>query len=775
VPDGWEPGTRLCGGPDREGLRWSFDVDLDAVLAAIGRPQPDWQDIDQEEYLAAELEARDREDAPPPMALEGVIAETLPTGPALAAWLSGQDSATARSRDLIGMAAAFRRVASWAQAGELALVAQVAARSAADDARVGLAENGRPEQLTEDATAQVSLGLTLSHGGAEAWTGLAVTLRWRLPATAAALADGQIDLYRARIIAEATAPLSDAAAGRVEDRVLPAAGDLTYTQLHAAVRRAVIAADPEGAEHRRQAAERRAKVSLYPDQDCTATLTGTRLPAGHAAAAMARISAMAQALKASGAGGGIHLLRAHVFIGLLLGTLPLIPPPAGGPPDTDPPPDDDCERGPHDSRPPGDESGPGDDPGSATGRPEGGPGSSGHRPNDRRRDPEGRPKGGHGRAGRAPPARAEANADAEAAPAADPWPDVPPLTDADIPEDDGYREIRLPPPDGYVDGDPDGGDPLDDHFASASPVPAWPPVPPTVPAALPDADGPGGMPDGPAGTPHGRAGTRAQAATRAEAGTRAGGRPRRAAGLLDLTLPWGTLSRAAERPGMLGRIGPITAEQARQLARLGRRDDRTRWRVILTDGERRAIAVATVPRRRPRAGPERLGAPGPPGLTGVVGRVTVVLPVADLGDGQPAGEICGGEIYDEIIAAGRGALAKARERAAADRHAAGGCAHAEATASYRPPPRLREYVVARDQTCRYPSCGQPAWRGDLDHTHPWDKGGLTCRCNMGGLCRRHHRLKQLLGWDLVQPRPGTFRWTTPAGRAYTVEPDLQHC
>ena len=55
---------------------------------------------------------------------------------------------------------------------------------------------------------------------------------------------------------------------------------------------------------------------------------------------MARVSALARALKASGAGGGIDLLRAQVFLGLLCGTLPLIPPAHGAPPDNPPPPDD---------------------------------------------------------------------------------------------------------------------------------------------------------------------------------------------------------------------------------------------------------------------------------------------------------------------------------------------------------------------------------------------------------------------------------------------------
>ncbi len=125
--------------------------------------------------------------------------------------------------------------------------------------------------------------------------------------------------------------------------MLPEAGGQTSGQLRVALRRAVIAADPEGAEQRRKDAQRHAKVSLYPDPDAdTATLAGTRLPAVHAAAAMARLTAIARAMKAAGMGGGLDYLRAIAFIGLLLGTLPLVPPPAGdpGPPGpTDPDPD----------------------------------------------------------------------------------------------------------------------------------------------------------------------------------------------------------------------------------------------------------------------------------------------------------------------------------------------------------------------------------------------------------------------------------------------------
>ncbi len=201
----------------------------------------------------------------------------------------------------------------------------------------------------------------------------------------------------------------------------------------------------------------------------------------------------------------------------------------------------------------------------------------------------------------------------------------------------------------------------------------------------------------------------------------------------------------------------------------------------------------------PRAGTGARTVPGN-GLwsgrwTGLVGRVTLTIPQdllaldpgADPGGGtNPPGAVPSGgnpvwrrsvrrrSVWRPILtralrAAGR-AAARAAAQADAD-HAAGGCAHTGATTAYRPPPRLHETVTARDLTCRFPSCRQPAWRGDLDHTQPYDQGGRTCACNLGGLCRRHHILKQHPRWHLTQPEPGTFHWTTPTGRTYLATPD----
>jgi hypothetical protein len=262
------------------------------IAAANGPAGSTTDDQDQEAVLEAYLAGRGPE--VPTGVVAGRVAECLPAGPGLAGWLATAGAEELEDGALAGVAASFRRLASWAEAGELATVAQIACREAARDQKIGVEQDGRPTRIPVSACAEVSLGLVMSQHGAAWWTDLAVTLRWRLAATGLALREGLIDLSRARLIAELTAVLDDQAARAVEAKVLPRAGDQTTGQLRAVLRRAVIAADPRAAERRRQEAERRAKVSLYGDENGTATLSGSGLPAIHAAAAMARITAMAR-------------------------------------------------------------------------------------------------------------------------------------------------------------------------------------------------------------------------------------------------------------------------------------------------------------------------------------------------------------------------------------------------------------------------------------------------------------------------------------------------
>jgi hypothetical protein len=90
--------------------------------------------------------------------------------------------------------------------------------------------------------------------------------------------------------------------------------------------------------------------------------------------------------------------------------------------------------------------------------------------------------------------------------------------------------------------------------------------------------------------------------------------------------------------------------------------------------------------------------------------------------------------------------------------------------TYRPPVALDDHVRARDVTCRFPGCQQPAGRCDLDHTEAYP-AGPTSEDNLGALCRLHHRLKHETDWTLEQHQ-GTFIWTSPTGRTYTRAPEF---
>jgi Domain of unknown function (DUF222) len=89
---------------------------------------------------------------------------------------------------------------------------------------------------------------------------------------------------------------------------------------------------------------------------------------------------------------------------------------------------------------------------------------------------------------------------------------------------------------------------------------------------------------------------------------------------------------------------------------------------------------------------------------------------------------------------------------------------------YQPPPDLVDHVIARDRRCRFPGCGQPAYRCQIDHTIP-SQEGPTADTNLGPLCLPHHVAKTHAGWRLMQTRPGRFVWISPVGQVYRVEPE----
>ncbi len=86
--------------------------------------------------------------------------------------------------------------------------------------------------------------------------------------------------------------------------------------------------------------------------------------------------------------------------------------------------------------------------------------------------------------------------------------------------------------------------------------------------------------------------------------------------------------------------------------------------------------------------------------------------------------------------------------------------------SYEPPQALRDFLIARDRTCRFPGCRRSAALSDLDHAQSWESGGSTSPENLGALCRRHHKLKTHYGWQVESFRDGSCRWRSPAGKEF---------
>jgi hypothetical protein len=224
-------------------------------------------------------------------------------------------------------------------------------------------------------------------------------------------------------------------------------------------------------------------------------------------------------------------------------------------------------------------------------------------------------------------------------------------------------------------------------------------------------------------------------------------------GSVNLTLPMSTWLGWSQSPGDVPGFGPLDAADSRDLAGALAGHPATRWCLTLLGPDGRPVAHGCAGGKRPPpTGHDPAGRPGPPAS----GPPAPAPPVS----GPPAS---GPDQRNDA------ALARwlARFRLIP---LTGPCDHAGLKIRYRPSLKLQHLVCIRRPTCAFPGCRQPARRCDIDHTLAFDHGGLTCLCNLGPLCRRHHRCKQAEGWSLSQETPGEFLWTTPSGRQYTTRP-----
>ena len=91
---------------------------------------------------------------------------------------------------------------------------------------------------------------------------------------------------------------------------------------------------------------------------------------------------------------------------------------------------------------------------------------------------------------------------------------------------------------------------------------------------------------------------------------------------------------------------------------------------------------------------------------------------------------------------------------------------------YSPPPELRRWLRARDETCRFPGCARRTGDCEIDHTDDWQNRGPTSHDNLAHLCPSHHHLKHNTRWAVRQVGHGLLHWTSPSGRTYVTKPAL---
>ncbi|MGH3909789.1 MAG: DUF222 domain-containing protein [Pseudonocardiaceae bacterium] len=212
------------------------------------------------------------EEVPP---LEGVehvpVSACAPSG-----WLALEldhgtaDPAVLSDATLIDTIVAFDRISSWASARQAGLLAEFARRRPREDAPPGRSDV--PARYSGYAPDEIALALRLSRTAATTRLVMARVLVADLPATLAAWEAGTIDVLKARAITEAAYLLPPEQRGALENRALPRAGTQTLSRLRAALARAILVIDPDGAAARHAQRRQDRRVVLHPDADGMATL-----------------------------------------------------------------------------------------------------------------------------------------------------------------------------------------------------------------------------------------------------------------------------------------------------------------------------------------------------------------------------------------------------------------------------------------------------------------------------------------------------------------------
>ncbi|MEU8798334.1 DUF222 domain-containing protein, partial [Spirillospora sp. NPDC048819] len=713
-----------------------------------------------------------------------------------------------------------RRQTSWAQARELAAIAELTQRRTTQATTQATTEadteaDGDPGYRTltahEAVTEEVAAALTVTGNTAATLIHLAEQLTGPLAHTGAALETGRIDLPKARVICDTTQSLPEHLTQRVEALALHKAPTQTTGQLRRRIKRITQRLAPEAMQERKREALRQRRLELWDTAAGTTDLALCDLAPEHAHGIFNKITAAAHGLRTDGDTRPLHLIRADLAVHLLNGT----PLPAAThalrtqttQPDTSTPAHNNTA---HDSTADASTA----DASTANASTASGPVDGDevvHRPvavlDQRATHPRGRASatgppaaagnpldqaadrtagGGHNATQDGSATRTTGNNTAARH-----------HTSNGRQTSNGHHTSDEAPPARTPNGvthrpvavlDQQAADPRGRASATGPPAAAGNPLDQTTDGAA------GGPVDGD-GVAHRPVAVLDQRATDPRGRASATGPPAAAGNPLDQTTdrtaggpvdgdgvahrPVAVLDQRATRPR--GRAS-ATERPAAVRNPLGQAPSRT------AGGGHKATedGSAGTTRNDTAAGHSRsddaLAASSTP-LTGTADDDAPGADTADTADTVIAGLAAMvnrrlTHLRDRTPAAALPAATNQAIQQITDRLAPQRDATCQADAArhgrpgYRPPATLRQEIEERHTTCVFPTCNQPSHRCDLDHTVPW-RPGITCRCNLAPLCRRHHRLKQTPGWKLHHIWPGLLIWTTPAGAWYIIRPDRQ--
>jgi len=227
--------------------------------------------------------------------------------------------------EVAGVIGGWAAMAAYAEACQQDAIVELVRRREIPGCQIG------PEQIPamwdDGATEEIALELAISRQSAAGLISRSFIHTVRLPATAAEQRAGHIQGWKAKIIADATAYLSDDKAREAEALALGWAGGSfkgkTPAKIRKLIERAAVQVDPELAAKQREGATAAARLSFYREPTGTTGLQVTGLDPQEGIEAEQAIEDRAKEYKAAGLEGGMARLRVRAMTDKITGRNPL--------------------------------------------------------------------------------------------------------------------------------------------------------------------------------------------------------------------------------------------------------------------------------------------------------------------------------------------------------------------------------------------------------------------------------------------------------------------